>query len=1088
MLGSNILAGASGQGGDSGYQIEKSLRFNSDDSSVLSRTFASAGNRQQWTISFWFKLSKTTGYQYFIHANPYTNPYCIMQMDNNASTIAFYDYSSTGFGFVLSPSVQFRDPSAWQHFVVAFDTTQATASDRVKWYHNGKLLALDRSGYTTYPSQNYNTNVNQAVVHQFSDASYGLTSYMADVHFIDGQQLAATDFGKFDNNNVWQPKSYTGTYGTNGFHLDFSDNSSVSALGTDSSGNGNNWTPNNFYVGTSPWNQTQSNWAGLDTYPTAAYSTTPSNIFNGVTDGSNANIWYCSGAGTLTLNNLAAQIPNPVTTFEVWGYERLAPMYVTINGTQHTVDLSYDATNSTYRWASITVNAQITSLSIQGTDTSYWGVGGIRVNGKLLVDSGISNSWVVADNDSLTDTPTNYGEDTGVGGEVRGNYCTWNPLAKNSSITLSNGNLKVTQSAIYPAGVLGTMAVSSGKWYWEFTSPPVTNWNPEPYYIGFAQLDLFAFRSSGYMYLDPGVYSYTIRGGYKQIRGVQSNTGWGDQSPGTVMGLALDLDNGTYKLYANGTLLGTVDDQLPAGLWAPLVYVESTAYGSSADGTNFGQRPWAYTPPSGYKALCTQNLPDPPVEDPSKHFDTKLWTGNSSTQTISGYNFEPDLLFYKARSGAYHWGVQDSVRGVGKYLSSNLSAAEHVETAGTNGVTAFTSDGFTLNGNGYYLVNYSGTTMAGWAWDAGSSNTSVAAGDLNTGSYNQSQVWSNAWSGTAGYGSFANLHDANFTTNYVQASATLTINPSINSNKIRIYCYNHSSGGGQYLKINGVDVTDQLEVGDYVWNEITGITAPITSIELYSADYSSNLITVKAIEIDGKILVDQGVTITNRPSIATTYRANPTAGFSIVSWTGNATQGETIAHGLNAPPELIIVKNRDSGSANWPVYHKGASSFNRLYFDAGVASSSGTNWDSQDPSSNIFYVGNNADTNGSSNAMIAYCFSSVEGYSKIGTYTGNATTPGPFVYLGFKPAFVLIKCASAGSGWNIIDNKRDEYNAAKALLFPNTSDAEYSGSPDRLDLLSNGFSILSGASNPNTAQTWVYAAFAENPFKTTRAR
>ena len=310
-----------------GYQISRSLRFNSADSAYLNRTPASTTNRQIWTWSGWVKRGKlgvngrvfqaregSTGNQFFLRFN-------------NTDTIFVTGDSGS---YTLETTQVFRDPSAWYHIVFACDTTQATSSNRFKLYVNGSQVTA--FGTATYPSQNLNTTVNSAFPHgigaETSGPSEFYDGYITETYLIDGTQLTPSSFGETNaQTGVWQPKAYSGSYGTNGFYLNFSDNSNTTAatLGKDYSGNGNNWTPNNFSV--------------------------------------------TAGAG----------------------------------------------------------------------------------------------------NDSLVDSPTSYGTDTGVGGTVRGNYCTLNPLYKNGAGTpaITNGNLDMLAGGTADSYFGGTFSISSGKWYYE---------------------------------------------------------------------------------------------------------------------------------------------------------------------------------------------------------------------------------------------------------------------------------------------------------------------------------------------------------------------------------------------------------------------------------------------------------------------------------------------------------------------------------------------------------------------------------------------------------------------------------------------
>jgi hypothetical protein len=232
-----------------GYQIERSLRFNSADSAYLNRTPASASNRRTWTWSGWVKRGQLGSRDIFFAAGTAGNNFGLEFSANNELDI--YQYVSA-YQWQLISSSLYRDVSAWYHIVLALDTTQATSTNRVKLYVNG--VQVTSFSTSTYPTQNTDYLVNSTSQHNISNvsgASLYMDGYMTEVYLIDGQALTPSSFGETDSNTgVWKPKAYTGTYGTNGFYLKFADNSGTTSttLGKDSSGNGNNWTPNNFSV------------------------------------------------------------------------------------------------------------------------------------------------------------------------------------------------------------------------------------------------------------------------------------------------------------------------------------------------------------------------------------------------------------------------------------------------------------------------------------------------------------------------------------------------------------------------------------------------------------------------------------------------------------------------------------------------------------------------------------------------------------------------------------------------------------------------------------------------------------------------
>jgi hypothetical protein len=555
--------------------------------------------------------------------------------------------------------------------------------------------------------------------------------------------------------------------------------------------------------------------------------------------------------------------------------------------------------------------------------------------------------------DSLVDVPTNGSEpDTGVGGEVRGNYCTWNPL--NGSGALADGNLSFTSSASVHKRI-GTIGVASGKWYFEAVCTAQATQNQG---VGIGNINA-ATDSLG---IGSTTNSWAL------ICESGSANGWlyhnqsvaadiGNVNVNDVMMIAYDADSGKLWFGVNGSWYNSGNPA--AGTNASFTSVSGSAMfpavsgGQTTPGTivaNFGQRPWAYQAPAGFKALCTANLPAPTIEDGSTAMDVVTYTGNGSTQTISGLGFSPDLVWVKGRVGILNHVLADTVRGANLKLASNTTGAEAGTDNGT--VSAFNSDGFTvaMGGGTYpgYETNRSGDPYVGWAWDAGSS--------------------------------------------------TVTNN-------------------------------------------------------------------------DG--------------SISSQVRANPSAGFSVVTYTGNGTGGATVGHGLGAKPFLRIIKRRDATSTfGWMTFHESApTSFFTLNTTAAATPAS-----EPAPTSTVFSLPTDVNSNANNGTYVAYCFAPVEGYSAFGSYTGNGSADGPFVYTGFRPRYILIKNSTyAGQAWWILDTARDDANVADNYLQANSSNAE--GTFTVGDILSNGFKIRTTdiALNGST-HTIIFAAFAENPFSLARAR
>jgi len=220
-------------------------------------------------------------------------------------------------------------------------------------------------------------------------------------------------------------------------------------------------------------------------------------------------------------------------------------------------------------------------------------------------------------------------------------------------------------------------------------------------------------------------------------------------------------------------------------------------------------------------------------------------------------------------------------------------------------------------------------------------------------------------------------------------------------------------------------------------------------------------------------------------SITSTVSANTTSGFSIVTWTGSASaSNQTVGHGLGVAPSMVILKNK-SVVDNWFVYHSGATANNQylnLNSTSAVTTAGSNTWGAGMTSTLVglrpgTFCGSTSDN------VIMYCFAEKKGFSKFGSYTGNGSTDGTFVYTGFKPAFVIQKNTSVAQGWQLQDNKRLGYNPDNYLLQPHTSQSE--SALQRVDLLSNGFKVRTTDAGQNASgNNYIYMAFAENPFVT----
>ena len=224
-------------------------------------------------------------------------------------------------------------------------------------------------------------------------------------------------------------------------------------------------------------------------------------------------------------------------------------------------------------------------------------------------------------------------------------------------------------------------------------------------------------------------------------------------------------------------------------------------------------------------------------------------------------------------------------------------------------------------------------------------------------------------------------------------------------------------------------------------------------------------------------------------TITSSVSANTTAGFSVVTYTGTGANA-TVGHGLGVAPSMIIIKGR-SNAYSWAVYHTSLGNTKGIYLNETTAQSTDSAfWNNTSPTSSLFSLGNGYSLNKSSDTYVAYCWTPIAGYSAFGSYAGNGSTDGPFIYLGFRPKFVMVKRSDSTGNWILLDTSRTPYNYQTNGLLPNLSDAEQSTTGSwGWDFLSNGFKLRDNGIQDNSASgSYIYMAFAENPFKYANAR
>ena len=306
------------------------------------------------------------------------------------------------------------------------------------------------------------------------------------------------------------------------------------------------------------------------------------------------------------------------------------------------------------------------------------------------------------------------------------------------------------------------------------------------------------------------------------------------------------------------------------------------------------------------------------------------------------------------------------------------------------------------------------------------------------------------------------------------------------------------SGAGQHVLTDSVRGVSKQVFSSLTNAETTEAGKGVTSFNSNGFTLGDELVVTGSTNVNAATYVgwqwqaNQGSTVSNTSgSITSTVSVNATAGFSVVTYTGTGTAA-TVGHGLGVAPKMLIVKNRVQGTyGNWNVWHTTLTGSQYLTLNATDAAGTNNNrWNGTVPTSTVFSVGTDSfgNTNKSGDTYVAYCWAEIAGFSNFGSYTGNGSADGPFVYTGFRPKFVMVKeYTQAGDYWMILDTSRDTYNVASAQIYPNASSAE--SSTGTLDMLSNGFKLrYTGGYGNNSGQSYIYMAFAENPFKNALAR
>jgi hypothetical protein len=738
------------------FKVQRSLRFRRDVSASLTRTMGTSWtDKKKWTLSFWFKKTRNDessglGLVYYNSGGSGGNLTFSgsggggstvnddLIINNRNATTGTSDYYIRCIGL-------FRDPSVWNHLVVNFDSTHAATTERVRFYLNGKRIT-DFGAEAIWPTQNYESSAlfgGSSVIHQIGNAQPSgaigyYDGYMSEFYFIDGQAISPGAFAKKDLETLkWVPIRYSGTFGSNGFYLPFSDNETVTNIGRDYAGGYNlcgysedftGWptkigmsvTADNTTApnGTNTADRITSTTANGQAYIRYDSSSVPASTYwtmSCYVKAGNTNIVTLSdGFGTGAWAKFDLSTGSLVSMYNPYGYQE-ASINENING-WYVIRNSFITNNA----ASYPVGIRLDigrGYGDSGPAGEYLWAWGAQINmGKTRdlytannTGSSINKNWTASNisltsgisYDSMVDTPSTFGLDNGLGGEFRGNYCTLNNLFTQytrftdatviNGTTISNGGLKVSSTGSVNI-IPGTIGVQSGKWYFEYKPTTVSSgadmigWSRE------AVNKMNGYRSSGIVYNDGAAQS-----------------GFATWTSSDTIGCAFDADNRLVSFYKNGSLVTTITMTATINeFYYPILWLRDTCSGD----VNFGQRPFSYPAPSGYKTLCTENLPEPIVRNPKQYFTPRLFSGEGALSQKISTGFQTDLTIIKARNQDYSPALHDSVLPNRPILFTDSSA---IESAGGSYISSFNSDGFTVNNN--TIINGSGNTYASWSWN-----------------------------------------------------------------------------------------------------------------------------------------------------------------------------------------------------------------------------------------------------------------------------------------------------------------------------------------------------------------------------------
>jgi hypothetical protein len=1129
VFSNNLLLGAvSAAAGD--YLIEQSLLF--DGAAYLDRTPSTAGNRKTWTFSCWLKRGELGVSDSVFSAGDGGSNYSRInfQADNTLIIVAYTGGSAV---YNYQTSAVFRDTSAWYHIVVQQDV----AAGAVALWVNGVSVALNQ---LTQKPINYDGYINSTFAHSIGRLATIAAIYsglMALPILVDGAALDATSFGEEDADGYWNPIAFVGDYNVLGSTPTVS---SASALWT---GNTATWTftaddisgPTGTDAAVRIMDYAFSDDFSVQwTHRTTASSSYTIGVYPTASDASfNAATYY---AGVFYVGGIATSFSvrfDSSTTYSLWGGTSAEQSSLAVADNDVMKFERVGSTFKVYKNAALIRTMTFTSTSqmrialgrgaacdMETVTFDYEIVDGVNGGAYDFSDS----SWFGKDvNTTAIRVPSASGEWTaGTGFTISGDGVASNGAQNSALKSVDTFTGDFTFEAKWTTANRVTMGCYEISEDGTFLDTARANaeamtaawWFTENYY------------PAGYWY-----------GGTNRLSGMTFSNG--DT-------LRMTRISGVFRVYINGVLQYTYTDTSSNEVRLIITinnYGTSTInnifwidHTTGAIGNNFTD--------SGF--VAADQLADTPTDDVDLeignffNFDPNatnaavtLAEGNTKATFTTAASDRANITGVTLpTSGKWYFEVEVTTLVAEVQIGVNLIAnyaARGGNIGDSTGEIAYRSDGRKRESGSTttFGATLPSGSLVGVAWDGDANKIWFAKANSWQASGNPSAGTSPANSGTISTASYFAVKSYNSSVvNLNTGGKGFTYTPP--TGFVALATQNLPAptiaDGSDYFNTviyagDGNASGTAREVGfrpDLVWiksrtastgstynhtltDSIRGVNSQLSSNSTAAETGLTNALTSfndTGFTVAQNVIVNYsgdnyvawcwkagGTAVSNTVgSITSSVSANPTSGFSIATYTGIGSSG-TVGHGLGAAPKFIIIKSRSNASTNWRVYHDGLGGITKyLLLNSTAAVGTASMWGT--PGTTAFTIGGATyEVNETGQTYVAYCWAEVEGFSKFGSYTGNGSTDGPFIFTGFKPAFVLIKRTNSTGNWYLYDVARSTFNEVDDQLLANTSAAETTGS-EEIDILSNGFKHRSADAEVNASGgIYIFAAYAENPFQ-----